>query len=61
MARRTADADSDLPEQQPAPAGIEPPPPAAPDYTRDPHWGRGGRYVIDPQTGARVPRQEGEQ
>jgi len=24
-------------------------------YVGDEHWGKGGRYVIDPATGARVP------
>lgn len=26
-----------------------------PDFTACPHWGKGGRYVVDPATGARVP------
>lgn len=33
-------------------------PPAAPDYTGDEHWGKGGRYVIDPKTGKRIPAEQ---
>jgi hypothetical protein len=25
------------------------------DFTACPHWGQGGRYVVDPATGQRVP------
>lgn len=25
------------------------------DFTACPHWGKGGRYTVDPATGARVP------
>lgn len=35
-----------------------PAPAATPDpfaHVGDPSWGRGGSYVIDPNTGARVP------
>lgn len=27
------------------------------DFTACPHWGKGGRYTVDPATGARVPVQ----
>lgn len=30
-------------------------PAAQPDFTGDEHWGRGGRYIVDPLTGKRVP------
>ena len=26
-----------------------------PDFTKDPHWGKGGRYVVNPATGQREP------
>lgn len=26
-----------------------------PDFTRDPYWGKGGRYVVNPVTGKREP------
>lgn len=26
-----------------------------PDFTKDPHWGKGGRYVVNPATGKREP------
>lgn len=43
-------------KQLPAsPASAVPPAPAAPDYSNCPYWGRGGRYVYDPQTGRRTP------
>lgn len=29
--------------------------PKTPDLTACPYWGKGGRYVIDPATGNRVP------
>lgn len=29
-----------------------------PDFTADPHWGKGGRYVFDPATGLRTPVPE---
>lgn len=35
-------------------------PPAAPDYTGDEHWGKGGRFVIDPKTGKRIPAERYE-
>lgn len=41
-------------KEQPA----EPQPAAAPDYTGDEHWGKGGRYVIDPKTGKRIPAEQ---
>jgi len=25
------------------------------DFIDDPWWGKGGRYVVDPETGRRVP------
>lgn len=25
------------------------------DFTKDPHWGKGGRYVVNPLTGQREP------
>lgn len=25
------------------------------DFIDDPYWGKGGRYVVDPETGKRVP------
>jgi len=25
------------------------------DFTTDPYWGKGGRYVVDPVTGLRTP------
>lgn len=25
------------------------------DFTGDPYWGKGGRYVVDPATGKRMP------
>lgn len=25
------------------------------DFTADPHWGKAGRYVVDPVTGRREP------
>ncbi len=28
---------------------------AAPDFTKDPYWGKGGRYVVNPDTGLREP------
>lgn len=28
------------------------------DYTGDEHWGKGGRFVIDPITGKRVPAEK---
>ena len=30
-------------------------PAAQPDFTGDEHWGRGGRYIVDPLTGKRIP------
>lgn len=34
------------------------------DFTKDPHWGKGGRYVVNPATGQREPAppvvEEGE-
>lgn len=29
--------------------------PVTQDFTSCPHWGQGGRYVVDPVTGLRVP------
>lgn len=29
--------------------------PPEPDFTDCPHWGKGGRYVVDQATGRRVP------
>lgn len=29
------------------------------DFTTCPHWGQGGRYVVDPATGQRVPLASG--
>lgn len=29
--------------------------PVTQDFTACPHWGQGGRYMVDPATGARVP------
>ena len=26
-----------------------------PDFTQDPYWGKGGRYVVNPVTGQREP------
>lgn len=34
--------------------------PATQDFTNCPHWGHGGRYVVDPETGQRVPVITGE-
>lgn len=31
-----------------------------PDFTDCPNWGKGGKYVVDPETGARVPVVEQE-
>lgn len=28
------------------------------DFTDDPNWGKGGRYVFDPATGKRTPATE---
>lgn len=25
------------------------------DFINDPYWGKGGRYVVDPETGKRMP------
>ena len=25
------------------------------DFTKDPHWGKGGRYIVNPATGLREP------
>ena len=33
--------------------------PATPDFTACPYWGQGGRYVVDPATGQRIPVTEG--
>lgn len=33
-------------------------PDAAPEYTGDAYWGKGGRFVIDPKTGKRVPAEQ---
>lgn len=42
------------PAPQPAePAGAPPADPFA--HANDPHWGKGGRYIIDPATGQRIP------
>ncbi len=30
------------------------------DFTGCPHWGKGGRFVVDPATGQRVPVVEQE-
>lgn len=38
-----------VPDKKDAPA----PDPFA--HIGDPHWGKGGRYVVDPATGKRVP------
>lgn len=32
-----------------------PPEQAPADYVGDEHWGRGGRYIVNPQTGRREP------
>ena len=29
--------------------------PAEPNFTKDPYWGKGGRYVVNPLTGQREP------
>lgn len=29
--------------------------PVTQDFTACPHWGKGGRYIVDPATGQRVP------
>ena len=34
---------------------------AAPDFTDCPYWGVGGRYVVDPATGRRVPVPPGDE
>lgn len=41
------------PPSKPSPPSNPAPGPFA--HTADPHWGRGGRYRIDPTTGQRVP------
>lgn len=33
-------------------------PDAAPEYTGDAYWGKGGRFVIDPKTGKRIPAEQ---
>lgn len=37
------------------------PPPLVTDYVGDEHWGKGGRYIVDPATGKRVPAPAEEQ
>ena len=31
------------------------------DFTNDPYWGKGGRYVVDPKTGVRSPATAAEE
>ncbi|SFK92094.1 hypothetical protein SAMN05216302_102114 [Nitrosomonas aestuarii] len=28
------------------------------DFTKDKHWGKGGRFVVDPKTGERIPADQ---
>ncbi|HJW23760.1 MAG TPA: hypothetical protein VJ576_02590 [Rhodocyclaceae bacterium] len=44
---------STAPESQPAPPAADRP--AHEAFIGDEHWGKGGRYIIDPATGRRVP------
>ena len=29
-----------------------------PDFVGDEHWGKGGRFVVDPKTGKRIPAEQ---